>query len=67
MSGEINAGVDLTNTTTGQTERLNQLFIMDGKNRNPVTKLSAGDIGATLKLKDTLTNQTICATGKTSK
>ena len=64
MSGEINTGVDLENTTTGQAERLNQLFIMDGKNRNPVTKLSAGDIGATLKLKDSLTNQTLCLPGK---
>jgi elongation factor G len=64
MSGEITTGADLVNTTTSHTERLNQLFIMDGKNRNPVTKLSAGDIGATLKLKDTLTNQTLCAPGK---
>ncbi len=65
MSGEINSGIDLENTSTGQAERLNQLFIMDGKNRNPVTKLSAGDIGATLKLKDSLTNQTLCLHGKT--
>ena len=64
MSGEITTGIDLVNSTTGQPERLNQLFIMDGKNRNPVTKLSAGDIGATLKLKDSLTNQTLCSPGK---
>ena len=64
MSGEITAGMDLVNSTTGHTERLNQLFIMDGKNRNQVTKFSAGDIGATLKLKDTLTNQTLCAGNK---
>src|SRR4029078_10701 len=38
--------------------------IMDGKNRNPITKLTAGDIGATLKLKDTQTNQTLCLPGK---
>jgi elongation factor G len=64
MSGEINTGVDLVNTKTGHTERLNQLFIMDGKNRNPITKLTAGDIGATLKLKDTQTNHSLCAVGK---
>ena len=64
MSGEIKTGIDLVNSITGQTERLNQLFIMDGKNRNPVTKFSAGDIGATLKLKDSLTNQTLCMPGK---
>lgn len=64
MSGEVNTGMDLRNSQTGQTERLNQLFIMDGKNRNPIQKLVAGDIGATLKLKDTLTNHTLCANGK---
>src|SRR5690606_24524960 len=44
---------------TGATERLHQLFIMDGKTRTPVERLVAGDIGATLKLKDTFTNQTL--------
>lgn len=64
VSGEVNAGDDLVNSTSGYPERLNQLFIMDGKNRNPVTKLTAGDIGATLKLKDSATNQTLCSAGK---
>jgi elongation factor G len=64
MSGEISVGMDLENTQTRNTERLNQLFIMDGKNRNAIQKLTAGDIGATLKLKDTKTNQTLCASGK---
>ncbi len=64
MSGEVKTGMDLVNSTTGHTERLNQLFIMDGKNRNPVDKFTAGDIGATLKLKDTQANQTLCVAGK---
>lgn len=51
------------NSQTGATEKLNQLFIMDGKTRHPVDKLVAGDIGATLKLKDTYTNQTLHAKG----
>jgi elongation factor G len=59
VSGEIKAGSDLINNKTGAMERLNQLFIMDGKNRNPVEKLVAGDIGATLKLKNTHTNNTL--------
>ena len=59
MSGEIKAGMDLINNKTGGLERLNQLFIMDGKNRNPVDMLVAGDIGATLKLKNTHTNNTL--------
>jgi len=64
MSGELKQGMDLVNTRTNHTERFNQLFIMDGKNRNPIEKLSAGDIGASLKLKDTSTNHTLCAPGK---
>jgi elongation factor G len=32
---------------------------MDGKKRHPVEKLTAGDIGATLKLKNTETNDTL--------
>ena len=64
MSGEVRTGMDLVNSTNSHTERLNQLFIMDGKNRNPVEKFTAGDIGATLKLKDTQSNQTLCIAGK---
>ena len=59
ISGSVELSKDLVNHQTGQTERLNQLFIMDGKNRNPVQKLVVGDIGATLKLKATETNHTL--------
>lgn len=58
-SGEISLNDKLTNSRTGETEVLNQLFIMDGKNRNPIEKLTVGDIGATLKLKFTETNDTL--------
>jgi len=63
ISGEVNAASELTNSQTGSVERIHQLFIMDGKTRNTVDKLVAGDIGATLKLKDTYTNQTLHAKG----
>ncbi|HTJ50655.1 MAG TPA: elongation factor G [Cyclobacteriaceae bacterium] len=63
ISGEVNTTSELINSQTGATERIHQLFIMDGKTRNPVDKLVAGDIGATLKLKDTYTNQTLHAKG----
>ncbi len=63
ISGQVRAGDELINSQTGTLEKLNQLFIMDGKTRNPVDQLVAGDIGATLKLKDTYTNQTLCAKG----
>jgi elongation factor G len=61
ISGEVNNTSELINSQTGAVERLHQLFIMDGKTRTPVDKLVAGDIGATLKLKDTYTNQTLHA------
>ena len=61
VSGEVKVGDDLVNSQSGVTERLNQLFIMDGKTRHSVDKLVTGDIGATLKLKNTDTNQTLRA------
>lgn len=63
ISGRVTTGAELINSQTGATEKFNQLFIMDGKTRTPVDQLVAGDIGATLKLKDTYTNQTLCAKG----
>ncbi|MDW7692581.1 elongation factor G [Flammeovirgaceae bacterium SG7u.111] len=62
-SGEVKVGMDLVNSQTDNTDRINQLFIMDGKERHPVEKLVAGDIGATVKLKDTQTNHTLHAKG----
>lgn len=59
ISGVVTTSSELINSQTGAAERLHQLFIMDGKTRTPVDKLVAGDIGATLKLKDTYTNQTL--------
>lgn len=59
MSGEVKAGQELYNEKGNTTERLNQLFITDGKNRQPVERLRSGDIGCTLKLKNTFTNHTL--------
>ena len=60
-SGEVNINDKLINSRNDETEIINQLFIMDGKERHPVTKLTVGDIGATLKLKYTDTNDTLRA------
>ncbi len=59
ISGSVSPASELINSQTGASERFHQLFIMDGKTRQPVEKLVAGDIGATLKLKNTVTNQTL--------
>lgn len=61
MSGEIAEAIDLTNNNTQTKERLAQLFVAAGKNRVKVSKLTAGDIGTTLKLKNTKTNNTLTA------
>jgi elongation factor G len=58
-SGEITEAMDMINPTRGSKERLSQLFVMNGKNREKVEKLLAGDIGATIKLKATFTNNTL--------
>ncbi|HIP49783.1 MAG TPA: elongation factor G [Lutibacter sp.] len=58
-AGELTQGTKLVNSRTGDTETINQLFIMKGKDRDQVDKLSVGDIGATLKLKITETNDTL--------
>jgi elongation factor G len=63
IQGEVTTNSELVNSQTGAVERIHQLFIMDGKIRNGVDKLVTGDIGATLKLKDTYTNQTLHAKG----
>src|SRR5665648_548209 len=60
MSGKITEGKDLYNTFNNGKERISQLFISAGKNRTSVTELVAGDIGCTVKLKDTKFNQTLC-------
>ncbi len=59
ISGILKIGQDLTNNQNDTSERFNQLFIMDGKNKNNVDQLVAGDIGATVKLKNTRTNHTL--------
>jgi len=59
MSGTIKEGLDLINTSTGNKERLSQVFVSAGKNREKVSELVAGDLGCTVKLKDTKFNQTL--------
>lgn len=58
-SGTIRSGCELVNENTGVTEKINQLFLLEGHNRVPVQELTAGDIGATMKLKSTHVNNTL--------
>jgi elongation factor G len=59
FQGSIAESADLLNSNTGSKERLSQLFLVAGKNRVKVEKVVAGDIAATIKLKDTNSNNTL--------
>jgi elongation factor G len=59
-SGRIASGDELVNVQNRTGERLNQLFIANGKEREPVDQLRAGDLGVVVKLKNTHTNNTLC-------
>lgn len=63
LSGEVSAGMELENPRTGAIERISQLFIADGKQRHPADRLKAGDIGCTLKLKNTQAGHTLNGKG----
>ena len=63
MSGTLNAGTDLDNVSRGSKERLAQIFCVCGQIKTPVDTLVAGDIGATVKLKDVRTGNTLDAKG----
>ncbi|MEZ4965406.1 MAG: elongation factor G [Saprospiraceae bacterium] len=58
-SGVLKAGDELTNADNGTVERFSQLFESEGKNRDAVEAFRAGDIGCTVKLKGSHTNQTL--------
>ena len=63
MQGTVKAGDDLLNEDRGSKERISQLFVVAGQNRVEVSELKAGDIGATVKLKDVNTGNTLNAKG----
>lgn len=58
-SGTIKSGMELVNENTGSTEKINQLFVVEGNKRINVNQLVAGDIGATLKLRNSHPNNTL--------
>lgn len=67
LSGEVKPGMELNNEQQDTTERIGQLFIVDGPSRNSINSLKAGDIGCTLKLKNTFTNDTLNGKGAAGK
>ena len=64
FSGTVRTGMELVNESNSVTEKLNQLYVMEGNKRINVNELVAGDIGATLKLRNTHVNNTLHEKGK---
>ena len=63
MSGKLKEGDDLVNIDRSSKERISQVFSVAGQIRTKVDVLVAGDIGATVKLKDTRTGNTLNVKG----
>lgn len=64
FSGTLKTGQELVNAETDTSERFSQIFLVNGKNREQVNQLMAGDLGATVKLKNTHTNDSLHEKGK---
>ena len=58
--GVLKTGMTVLNTNTGAQERINSIYLINGKKQTPVTELKAGDIGAVNKLANTGTGDTLC-------
>ncbi|RLC73216.1 MAG: elongation factor G [Chloroflexi bacterium] len=59
-SGTLKSDSTVWNTNKGRAERVGQLYLLRGKNQEPVESLIAGDIGAVAKLSETSTGDTLC-------
>jgi elongation factor G len=59
-SGVMKAGSYILNTSTGNKERVGRLVLLHANHREEVQEISAGNIGAIVGLKDTITGQTLC-------
>ncbi len=61
FSGDITESIDLVNSTNSGKERMSQLYAVAGKKREKLEKVAAGDIAATIKLKNTKTGDTLAS------
>ena len=58
--GTLKSGMTVLNPNTGTQERINAIYLINGKKQTPVNELNAGDIGAVNKLTNTSTGDTLC-------
>ncbi len=59
-SGQIKSGDEVLNITKNSSEKVGQMYFLNGRDRTEAGVLKAGDIGALVKLKDTHTSNTLC-------
>ncbi len=64
-SGTLKSGSYVLNSTKGVKERIGRVVLMHSNHRQEVPELHAGDIGAVVGLKNTITGDTLCEVGKT--
>ncbi len=64
-SGTLKSGSYVYNSTKGVKERIGRVVLMHSNHRQEVPELHAGDIGAVVGLKSTITGDTLCDVGKT--
>ncbi|MEH2416417.1 elongation factor G [Nostoc sp.] len=62
-SGVLKKGSYVLNASKNKKERISRLVLMKADDRQDVDELRAGDLGAALGLKDTLTGDTLCDDG----
>jgi elongation factor G len=60
-SGQVKFGSELYNNDRRISEKIGQIYLLNGKSRESVQVLNAGDIGAVVKLRDTHTGNTLCS------
>jgi elongation factor G len=59
-SGQLKSGSDIYNSDRRISEKIGQIYFLNGKNRETTPVVNAGDIAAVVKLKDTHTGNTLC-------
>lgn len=67
MSGVLNSDSQVYNANKEVSEKISQVYVVNGKYQIGVGKLFTGDIGAVVKLQNTSTNDTLCTSNKVVK
>ena len=59
LSGKVQSGDVIKNITKSSNEKINQIFLIKGKDKTEINQLTSGMIGGLVKLKDTHTSDTL--------